>query len=53
MKCEHANWQLFVKHCIENGADPELVDSQLKSVNVAARARILSLSTQSDAVVRS
>ena len=53
MKCEHANWQLFVKHCIENGADPELIDSQSKSVNVAARARILSLSTQSDSVVHS
>ena len=41
MKCEHAKWQQFVMHCIDNNADPELIDSQLKLVNLAARARIL------------
>ena len=52
LKNERANWHIFVKYCIENQADPELVDTQLKQVNVAARARILALSTQADDVLR-
>ena len=52
LKNERASWQLFVKFCIDNQADPELVDPQLKSISMVARARILALSTQADDVRR-
>ena len=50
LKNERACWHMFVKFCIENRADPELADPQLKSVNMVARTRILELSTQTDDV---
>ena len=50
--CERDKWDKFVEKCLANNSNPDLANSNLIQVNMAARQRILVLSKQLDDVAR-